>query len=1170
MISATPNKVFGPYAVEATLGAGGMGVVYRARDTRDGSPVALKALRLARPYHLAAFRREVHVLARLQHPAIVRIVDHGLTRGVPWYAMDLVEGQTFAQAFEHSGIGRLGKVEPVARTFILSPVSSALPPAEDPEVEFVDARPPYTPRSTPSEGPRSWLHDVLDVTRQICGALAFLHAHGIIHRDLKPANVLIRADGTPVLVDFGIVARFAGGGREVLDYAEATAGTRAYMAPEQRIGRFVDARTDLFSLGCMLYECVTGELPYGQSGLSAFSHAEPRPPSGLSADVPAELDTLIMRLLAKNARDRIGYADDVEAMLSRILSRAEASRPSRRTTYLYRAEFACRQEPFHRFEQALAGVLSGNPLRGLITGESGVGKTRLVMELMVRAAEMGMTAIAGGAEPVDSEGKSGGLGAPLHPLRGFLTAVLDACRSSGHELTERLMGGRAAVLAPYEPALAQISGEGIAAAPALSAEAARSVLFASLKGLLVEFAFERPLLLALDDLQWADDLTLEFLEWLDLSDVMAPLAIIGAFRIEEAIARHQNLAADPRVVHESLGRFDRAGVEQIVGGMLGLRAPPQELVDFVYRQSSGNPLFVAEYLRAAIGDGMLLRDGAGRWELRAAGGLNRLEEIVAAPPSMTFLVAQRLDRLDDVSARALNAAAVLGRGFDVDLVARAADLDAVAVLDAYGVLRQRQILEEDSTGTIHFVHDLLRNIAYSAIDPARLPECHRRAAIALEERYTGNDLDPYLGPVAYHLAKAGDFRRAAELFERAGDRSRQRFAHQDAIRFYRLSIAELEKAKGPMEVGDRARLEEAIGDLLILVGDIDEARRTLSLSLELTPSGDGTARARRGRKVATAWELQHHHVKALEQFEAAERELGPLEEDSEASAAEWHEWVQIQVDKVIDLYFLARTDDIRALFERTRHRIERHATPIQRARLFLALGQDSVRRDRYFVSDETLAYARACLQAAEQCDDIQELTTAQFFHGFMLVLADFVHQAEPVFATAVAGAERVGDAPLQSRVLAYYALLHRRLGRVEETRNTAERALAMATRSNMLDYMGVAEAHLAWVDWICGDDEATQRHAEAALSAWRKLPPGYVYPLQWMARVPLAAVLTKRGRSIEAVEQWSALLGTGQNVFPQPLHDGIVALAARDTGDEAALSLSSGRLLTLAQDLRFL
>jgi len=259
----------GGILVEDVIGAGGMGTVYRARG-HDGQALAVKFLSpslAAETEFLARFWREVALLEKLDHPGIVKIRAHGEVQGVPWFAMDLVDGPTLA--------GRL------------------------------------------AEGPLD-LREAERIFAGLFDALGYAHEHGVVHRDLKPANVLLASDGAR-LADFGI-ARIdlqASTAKTQLTQTAAILGTLPYMSPEQRKGRTVDARSDLYSVGVMLYEALAGQRPEG-----AFP-----PLRRARGEVSGRLDRLVLRLLQPDPEARISSAVEARRDLSRALARPRTPRP---------------------------------------------------------------------------------------------------------------------------------------------------------------------------------------------------------------------------------------------------------------------------------------------------------------------------------------------------------------------------------------------------------------------------------------------------------------------------------------------------------------------------------------------------------------------------------------------------------------------------------------------------------------------------------------------------------------------------------------------------------------------------------------------------------------------------------------------------------------------------
>jgi serine/threonine-protein kinase len=282
--------VGGRYEVGAILGYGGMAEVHAGRDVRLGRDVAIKLLRadLARdPSFQSRFRREAQSAASLNHPAIVAVYDTGEDSddGVvaPYIVMEYVEGRTLRQVLETEG------------------------------------------RLLPQRA--------LEITAQVCAALDQAHQAGIVHRDVKPGNVMLTPSGDVKVMDFGIARAVTGAGATMTQTASVI-GTANYLSPEQARGEHVDARSDVYSTGCLLYELLTGAPPFsGDTAVSvAYQHVreDPVPPSRVEPDVSASVDAIVLKAMAKNPANRYQSAADLRADLERAL----AGRPVEATPVL--------------------------------------------------------------------------------------------------------------------------------------------------------------------------------------------------------------------------------------------------------------------------------------------------------------------------------------------------------------------------------------------------------------------------------------------------------------------------------------------------------------------------------------------------------------------------------------------------------------------------------------------------------------------------------------------------------------------------------------------------------------------------------------------------------------------------------------------------------------------
>ncbi|MCP2262145.1 serine/threonine protein kinase [Streptoalloteichus tenebrarius] len=284
----TPRLLSNRYELGDTLGYGGMSEVHRGRDVRLGRDVAVKVLRadLARdPQFQLRFRREAQNAAALNHPAIVAVYDTGETETdygpLPYIVMEFVDGRTLRDMIKSEG--------------------------------------PLPPRRA------------MEIMADVCAALDFSHRHGIVHRDVKPANIMITRSGAVKVMDFGI-ARAVADGQAAVTQTAAVIGTAQYLSPEQARGETVDARSDVYATGCVLFELLTGEPPFtGDSPVAvAYQHVreDPRTPSEVNSQIPTVLDAVVLKAMSKNPANRYQSAAEMRADLVRVLSGQRPSAPA--------------------------------------------------------------------------------------------------------------------------------------------------------------------------------------------------------------------------------------------------------------------------------------------------------------------------------------------------------------------------------------------------------------------------------------------------------------------------------------------------------------------------------------------------------------------------------------------------------------------------------------------------------------------------------------------------------------------------------------------------------------------------------------------------------------------------------------------------------------------------
>ncbi|MBB4286280.1 serine/threonine-protein kinase [Roseospira goensis] len=1240
-------ETIGPYRVVGVLGQGAMGIVYAGIDARTGTAAAIKTVNRKEVSRLRQIRREIRALARLHHPGVVRILDHGVADGLPWYAMEHLDGTSLKDLLRRhwrdpaapprpapvgdttedltqdvtdaAGVAT-GATQVTDATDAADAtqgadatlVADATDATDATQVIFPDGGPasddgaitvqdpgapphafgggdadapaadtPVRPRTRRAGGPAAAGHlgEGLSLLQRVCETLAFLHGEGIVHRDLKPGNIFIRHSGEPILADFGL-AEEAGGatGREQIGETHQISGSPAYMSPEQLRGDALDARSDLYALGCILYQVLTGEAPFVGSQTQILSgHLERHagPPSARVTGVPPTLDRLVDALLAKDRADRLGFAETVACALADLGTHppvwsvpAPAAKP-----YLYRSSFVGRQDVLAALDEHLARARAGTGALALVAGESGAGKTRLALETGILARRRSLEVITGDCPAAgDGDGAARyGRGAPLQPLRPFVEALADRCIAGGPAEQARLLGDRAAVLAPYFPVLKTVPGvAALPAAPPLPSAAARDRLFRALADSLAAYLVDRALLLVLDDLQWADELTLGVLRHL-LDEVLPglPLLVVGAFRAEERTPALDALARDPAVDAHTLHRLTAADIGAMAGGMLAMRSPPAGFVRFLAERSNGNPFFIAEYLRSAVSERVLARDRSGRWTLSGqdVGGAPDYESL-PLPGSLRQLIDLRLGKLTAADRRVVDLAALMGRHLDSTVLGRAAGLSDAAMTEVADELVSRQIVEPAEGEGYRFVHDKIREIADAGIPADTRRALHRQLAQAIEAVYpAGEARDDHRADLGRHWALAGEPALAVPHLRAAAERAERFQSVADAIGLYQAALDAVAGLRARGDDDGRWRreavtLNERLGDALALQNRHADARAAFARTAT-DATDDRVTLARLHRKAGKTYEIEHDHDAALRTYRDGEIALG----DQDAlDAAGRQEWIQIVLNRVWVYYWLDRPGDIDTALESVRPFVEGDPVPTQRYHYFMALVNRNHRRYRYRVPGETLVFARRMLEAAQESAGAAEIAFAHFILGFALLFAGELEEAEAVLFEAAQGCRRIGDAAGETRAVAYLAVLHRRRGRVEQTAAVAETLLAIAKARRMRDYQGVALAALGWAAWRRGEAAAADRLCASALETWAGL--SFAYPFQWTAGLVALALARDRAPDAEILALARRLHEPPQCHLPDPIHDALGRALAADDAASAREALAAA--VDAARELGFL
>lgn len=783
-----------------------------------------------------------------------------------------------------------------------------------------------------------------------------------------------------------------------------------------------------------------------------------------------------------------------------------------------------REREWAQMLQAWRGVVAGDgPHVVSLCGEAGIGKTRLAEDLLQWAARQGIT--TAGARCYAAEGQLAY--APVtawlrsHPLPSLPDIWLVELARLLPEVLEQ------------QPRLQR---------PAAFSEAwQRQQLFEALARAVLGVG--QPLLLVLDDVQWCDSDTLEWLHFLLRFDGSARLAVVLTYRPEEVATVHpllsllESLRLDGQVTELDIPPLDEAATRTLASHVAGADISA-ETAQLLYRETEGNPLFVVESVHA----GLPSRD--------TATGDGRL------PPKVHSVLAARLAQLSPPARELAGLAATIGREFSVALLAQAGGRDDDTLVRELDELWRRRIVRERGAAAYDFSHDKLREVAYGSLSTARRRLLHRLVAQALQALHAA-DPDTVSRQAAAHYELAGLPGDAVPCYLSAAAAARRVFSNQDAIGLLRRGLALLPQTGAAGRSILSASLWEALADVLELTAQHEPALQAYTNGQACVPGDDRVWLARLQRKEGIALREQRRYADALAACRRGEATLG----EAPATAGDdwWTEWIQLQVDRVWAHYWLAQWPDMDALVGKIEPVVRARGGADSRARFLMVSCLVHLRKDRYVVSDQMLADTVEALALSEQAGSLKDRIDQRFEVGFLHLWRRELAQAEADLQAALKLAETSGAAWMRTLSLTYLTVLRRFQGDLAGVEALAARARSAALDSHMPDYVAAATANQAWLAWRHRVLDAAAGHGREALAQWRQSP--LVYPFQWLALWPLIAVSLARQAHADAWALSEALLEPAQQRLPDALND---ALQSAARAHAAGQSGEAHRHLSLA------
>ena len=784
----------GRYVVRGFLGEGGRKRVYLAHDAKLDRDVAFAAIKTdgLDTDGVTRIRREAQAMGKLgDHAHIVTVFDTG----------------------EENGAG--GVLEPYI-------VSQYMAGGE--LTQLIDG----------AERRRVPITDAVRIATQVAQGLEHAHAHGIVHRDLKPGNIWLTDKGIAKIGDFGLALSLD---RSRMTMPGTMVGTAAYMPPEQAMGGQTTASSDLYALGCIIYEMVTGRPPFvGDDVVAVISqhvNTPPVSPTWHTPECPAGLETLVMRLLAKDAAQRPASATEVIQALASIDVQTPivvVAEPSEEAAAagLYTRTFVGREAELKQLQAAFDGALSGQSALVMVVGEPGIGKTSVTEQLLTYVGMRGGRTLVGHCY------EEGSLALPYLP---FVEAMRSyALVREKDQLQEELGTGAGEVARIVSEIRDRVTVE---LPPPGNPEEERFRLFQAVTTFLRNASAAQALCIVLEDLQDGDKGTMELLVHVARNLSGTRLLIVGTYRDVEVDRRHPLSAAlaDLRRV-DSFTRIPLRGLSidevQRMLSNVGSQDAPMALAEAIYRQTEGNPLFIQEVARYLAESGLLKREG-GQW---VAGG-SASSVLTQIPEGLRDVIGKRLTRLSEECNRILSIAAVMGRDFSLDVLRAVAGVPEEQLLSAIEEATAVALLEEHTQGRdvrYRFTHAYFRQTLYGEMIAPRRLRLHNEVAKALEQHYASR-LEEHAVELAEHFAHSSteeDLRKAVHYGELAAQRAAGVYAHGEAARLLEQAL----QVQDVLDPNDDAKRFELLGALAGALLSAGEAKR---VSDEIAPELFGIA-----------------------------------------------------------------------------------------------------------------------------------------------------------------------------------------------------------------------------------------------------------------------------------------------------------------------------------------
>lgn len=771
------------YHITKQLGEGGMSQVFQARDRHKDLNVAIKLMKksLTSTYleDLIRFRREIEIVSKLKHPNIIEVYGQYEYENTPFIVMELLVGQNLSKLLEN--------------------------------------------------GTRFSIDEIIVIIQQLAEALNYVHNHGIIHRDLKPSNIFINEQNQLKLLDFGVALVME---LSAIHEGKMIAGTFGYMSPEATgiLDKRIDERSDLYSLGVIFYHLTTGVPPFKGIEINQLLHQQvaliPTRPKRINPEIPTILEEIILKLLQKDPDLRYQSARGLLADLKCFKAGEydyEIGSKDQKIKLTYQTRLVGRDHEFRKVENLFDGAVKGNGSICLIAGEAGIGKSRLVEDIRAYVYEKNGLFIRGRC--LNYENKF-----PYQPFKDaideFVNKIIYLNKEAATREIQRLkavLGDLSGIVVNLNTRLEKLFGETKELIP-LEPERENQRSLLVLSDFFCNLTDQnQACVLFLDDLQWADESSLNLLSEILRKINHSNLLVLGTYRNNEIRAGHKiefisKSAAEHGYHLETieLKPFDHLKVNQLIDNILGEKNESRELSDYIFKKSNGNPFFAINIIRELV-ETKVIQWEEGIWKKE----IQKLNEIPVSH-SLIDIILRRIENLSEKQRELLAQGAVIGREFEIELLYRLTSLTKIEVVNMIDDFIAIQLLERSSEhGRVLFVHDRIRDAFYHTLEEGEKRQIHFQIAQAIEVMSQGR-YDKVIYELAYHYVESGDQEKALTYVIPAAGKAQNSYANEEAIKFYEIGIEMLEQ-NNRKNSPEWFTANEELGKIYLIIGKNDEA-----------------------------------------------------------------------------------------------------------------------------------------------------------------------------------------------------------------------------------------------------------------------------------------------------------------------------------------------------------